>query len=86
MMRSNFAHGRRRWRTLWPTRGAHNVRTPPDPHRAQLVVAVAIRDGRLERGPCEVCQAVEGVEAHIPDPAQPFALSWRCPPHMPGRQ
>lgn len=84
-MRHSAARSRR-WRTLWPPAAPpQHPRPRPDRARALLAVSIALRDGRLERGPCETCGAVEGVEAHIPDPAQPFALSWRCPPHMPGR-
>ncbi|MBD8065633.1 hypothetical protein IC608_09105 [Devosia sp. PTR5] len=83
------SHARpRRYRTLWPpAEGIRVMRTPSrpaySPERARLAVAVALRDGRIERGPCEVCEAAEGVEAYIANPAQPFALSWRCPTHMP---
>ena len=79
------SHARpRRFRTLWPPAVVKPFKAPPSIERARLTVAVALRDGRIERGPCEVCEAAEGVEAYIANPAQPFALSWRCPTHMPG--
>lgn len=79
-----YSHARpRRYRNLWPPAPPKSLRPVPSPERARLAVAVALRDGRIERGPCEVCEAAEGVEAYIANPAQPFALSWRCPTHMP---
>lgn len=82
-MRSSHAR-RRRWRTLLPP---INDRRPRDLDRARAIqaVAVALRDGRLEKLPCEVCQAVEGVEAVHDDPAAPLDVRWRCPAHMQGR-
>ncbi|WP_338722388.1 hypothetical protein [Devosia sp. XK-2] len=81
------SHARpRRYRTLWPPAPPKPFQPAPSPERARLAVAVALRDGRIERSPCETCGTAEGVEAHIPNPAQPFALFWRCPTHMPGVQ
>ena len=82
-MRHSYARPRR-YRTLWPPEPPKPFRPAPSIERARLAVAVALRDGRLEQCPCEVCGAAEGVEAHIADPALPFVVSWRCPPHMPG--
>ena len=84
-MRHNHARPRR-YRVLWPPAPPKPFQPAPSPERARLAVSVALRDGRIERGSCEVCGAAEGTEAHIPDPTQPFALSWRCPSHMPGVQ
>ena len=82
-MRHHHAHSRR-YRTLWPPAPPRSFHPAPSPERARLAVAVALRDGRIERGPCETCGTAEGVEAYIANPTQPFALVWRCPEHMPG--
>lgn len=80
-------HARRqRWRTLLPPIHERRPDRQAERSRAQLAVAVALRDGRLEKQPCEVCGVAEGVEAHIADLAKPFDVSWRCAAHMPGRQ
>lgn len=79
-------HRTRRYRTLLPPAEVKPFRPAPSPERALLVVSIALRDGRIEKGSCETCGAVEGVQAHIADPAQPFDVSWRCAIHMPGRQ
>lgn len=81
-MRSSHAR-RRRWRTLLPPAAPARPQPAPDRARALLAVSIALRDGCIEEGPCEICGAMDGVKAHIADPAQPF--SWRCPAHMPGR-
>lgn len=73
----------RRWRILSPAVVAS--RPIPDRHRAQLAVAVALRDGRLEKLPCEVCGAAESVEAHHDDLSAPLDVRWLCPIHTPGR-
>ena len=81
------SHARpRRYRNLWPPSAPKPFQSTPSPERARLAVAVALRDGRIERGPCEVCGAAEGVEAHHDNPAEPFSVSWRCAVHMPGVQ
>lgn len=40
----------------------------------------AIRGGKLQRQPCEVCGA-ERVEAHHDDYSQPLNVRWLCPTH-----
>ena len=37
----------------------------------------AVRSGRIERQPCEVCSAARA-EAHHPDYQQPLAVRWLC--------
>lgn len=81
-MRSNLARGRRRYRTLWPPGPLARPQTAPDRARALLAVSIALRDGRLEQLPCEVCGAAEGVEAYHDDPAAPLDVRWLCPVHM----
>ena len=59
-----------RWRQKHPTRYA-----------AHLAVAVALRDGRLERQPCEVCGSTENVDAHHPRYDRPLDVQWLCRTH-----
>jgi predicted signal transduction protein with EAL and GGDEF domain len=47
---------------------------------AHSAVAAAVKSGRLERLPCEVCGAAES-EAHHDDYARPLAVVWLCPEH-----
>jgi hypothetical protein len=50
---------------------------------ARKSVRNAVRDGRLERRPCEVCgsQAVEGHHAHGYAPEHALDVQWLCAPH-----
>lgn len=51
-----------------------------DKRRAATMVGNAIRDGRLERQPCEVCGASK-VDAHHDDYTQPLHVRWLCRQH-----
>jgi len=44
-------------------------------------VGNAIRDGRLNRGPCEVCGSRESVEGHHEDYSKPLDVRWLCREH-----
>lgn len=52
----------------------------PTQYKAQTMVGNAIRDGKLFRQPCEVCQGAE-VHAHHDDYAKPLNVRWLCPSH-----
>lgn len=47
---------------------------------AHVLTGNAIRDGKLEREPCEVCGATK-VHAHHDDYAKPLEVRWLCPKH-----
>lgn len=49
-------------------------------HVARSAVIHAIRDGRLRRGPCEVCGCVE-VQGHHDDYSKPLEVRWLCVKH-----
>lgn len=51
----------------------------PEKRLAHKRVEVALRQGALERTPCEFCGAQE-VHAHHDDYAQPLSVRWLCPP------
>jgi len=47
---------------------------------AHHITGNAIRDGKLQKQPCEVCGA-EQVHAHHDDYAKPLEVRWLCPQH-----
>ena len=47
---------------------------------AHNAVAYALRTGRLDRWPCEVC-GESAVEAHHPHYSAPLLVTWLCPAH-----
>lgn len=47
---------------------------------AHDAVKIAVRAGRLERRPCEVCGGFD-VEAHHEDYRRPLQVRWLCRPH-----
>jgi hypothetical protein len=47
---------------------------------AQTAVSNAIRDGRLQRGSCIICN-VPMAEAHHNDYSKPFQITWLCKTH-----
>src|SRR5216117_2839614 len=47
--------------------------------RAQVAAGNALRDGRLDRHPCEVCGAK--AEMHHEDYSKPLEVKWRCRQH-----
>ena len=52
----------------------------PDRRAAHSAVLNAIRDGRLNKEPCEVCVA-EMVHGHHDDYSKPLEVRWLCPAH-----
>lgn len=41
----------------------------------------AVREGRIDRGPCEICGTTSRVEAHHHDYSKPFDVLWLCKKH-----
>lgn len=58
----------RAYRERWPGR-----------HEARIAVRNALRQGKLERHPCEVCGG--RAEAHHDDYAKPLDVYWLCKAH-----
>jgi hypothetical protein len=59
---------------------AYNQRDPKRP--ARIAVSNALRDGRLQRGPCEIGEDCEGpVQAHHDDYSKPLEVRWLCKKH-----
>lgn len=61
---------------------AHRTAIARDPHKRKARNAVnnALRDGKLKRGPCEVCGSKK-VTAHHEDYSKPLQVRWLCPLH-----
>lgn len=53
----------------------------PGKYRARIAVANAVRDGRLVRGPCEVCGTTKRVQGHHDDYRRPLVVRWLCFKH-----
>lgn len=53
----------------------------PEKLRARRKVHKAIRSGKLERQPCEVCGITEDIHAHHDDYSKPLEVRWLCRKH-----
>jgi hypothetical protein len=76
-----------RMRALQPHRMAKNFSVNqayrlkyPNRVKANRAVNNAVRDGRLEKWPCEVCGSEKSV-GHHPDYDRPLDVIWLCQPH-----
>jgi hypothetical protein len=49
----------------------------PGKARARTIVSNAVRDGRLQRQPCEICGDVKS-QAHHDDYRKPLQVRWLC--------
>ena len=52
----------------------------PERFKARAKVNNAIRDGKLERKPCQQCGTTLRVQAHHADYTKPFEVEWLCFP------
>jgi hypothetical protein len=53
----------------------------PEKYKARCAVNNAVRDGRLEKLPCEVCGSTNLVHGHHSDYSNPLDVQWLCPKH-----
>lgn len=53
----------------------------PERRIAHRIVYVAVRNGSLKKGPCEVCGETKIVHAHHEDYSKPLEIKWLCPFH-----
>ena len=60
----------RRFRKKWPEK-----------YKAHGIVSRAIKSGKLEKHPCEVCETMENLEAHHEDYSKPLNVRWLCKKH-----
>jgi len=52
----------------------------PEKYKARQAVLIAVRAGRMEKLPCQVC-GDPAAEAHHPDYSRPLDVVWLCAPH-----
>jgi len=52
----------------------------PGKHKARAKISNSIRDGKLQKNPCEVCGDAR-VEAHHTDYRSPLRVQWLCRKH-----
>lgn len=60
-------------------RSKEYIKNNPEKRKAHTMVSNAIRDGKLNRQPCEVCG--EKAHAHHEDYSKPLDVRWLCPTH-----
>lgn len=53
----------------------------PDKAKAQQLVSTAIRSGRLQKQPCEVCGSTTRIHAHHDDYGKSLDVRWLCALH-----
>lgn len=53
----------------------------PEKNLARSRIAYAVRSGKLQPKPCQVCGTTEKVEAHHPDYSKPLDVQWLCFTH-----
>lgn len=53
----------------------------PERYKARVAVGNAVRDGRLKKGPCEVCGGRRRIQAHHDDYSKPLDVRWLCFKH-----
>ena len=50
----------------------------PQKYKAQMMVANAIREGKLFKKPCSNCQSEDNIHAHHNDYLEPLNIHWLC--------
>ena len=53
----------------------------PNKYSAHILVGNSLRDGKLERKPCESCGRSDTVHAHHDDYLKPLDVRWLCAAH-----
>jgi hypothetical protein len=59
-----------RWKKRYPERA-----------RAHYTLTNAVRDGRIQKLPCEVCGSTDHVHGHHHDYSKPLNVTWLCALH-----
>ena len=50
----------------------------PERKKVANIVSNKIRDGHLEKQPCEICKSTINVQAHHEDYSKPLDITWLC--------
>lgn len=57
------------------------ARTNKEARAAQVILGSAVRDGRIEKKPCQICGSTCRIHGHHEDYAYPLDVIWLCPKH-----
>ena len=76
--------GHKEWKNANPERRHEHLtkwrERNPEKWAASILFNHAIRDGKITKGPCEVC-GVDKVHGHHDDYDKPLEVRWLCPAH-----
>jgi len=72
---------RARIRSKYQENQALHRRRHPDHYYARNQVTIALKTGRLVKGPCVVCGTTKQIQAHHPDYTKPLDVMWLCRLH-----
>lgn len=79
--KKHLARNLKQWRRNNPEKAKAQRDRYPERRKARTVLGNAIRDGHIQRQPCEVCGTTEDVEAHHRDYSKPLDVNWLCGDH-----
>lgn len=60
---------------------ARQIALYPEKYAARTTLGNAVRDGRIKKGPCEICGSTKRIHGHHDDYAKPLDVRWLCPKH-----
>lgn len=72
--RRQQTENRRKWQTEYTRK---KRRANPEAYKARTALNNAVRDGRIQKKPCEVCGELK-VQAHHDDYSRPLHVRWLC--------
>ena len=53
----------------------------PEKYKARYTLNNALRDGKIQKHPCEICGSTENLEAHHDGYSKPLDVIWLCSMH-----
>lgn len=77
---ARIKHIRRRDAGLYSLSFQRQTQKYPEKYRARYFLHNAVRDGRVLRKPCEVCDEIKA-QAHHDDYSKPLDVRWLCEKH-----